>query len=219
VQITRPFYLGATEVTQGQYRAVTGANPSGSKESDDLPVETVTWFDAVEFCNALSAKERLKPYYRIDGIGDNRTVTIPAPNGEGYRLPTEAEWEYACRAGSTTKYSFGDDAAGLGEYAWHDGNSGKNTHPVGQKRPNAWALYDMPGNVFEWCWDGYGANYYGQSPGTDPVGPSQAAVRVLRGGGWVSSPRYCRTADRYRHTSGFRSSYLGFRLARVQSGR
>ena len=131
VRITRPFYLGARG-DQGQYRAVTGENPSHFKGSDDLPVEKVSWNDAIAFCNKLSEREGLKPYYQFGAVARS--------GGEGYRLPTEAEWEYACRAGSTTRYSFGDDAASLGEYAWFNGNSGSKTHPVGQKRPNAWGL-------------------------------------------------------------------------------
>jgi hypothetical protein len=119
VRITRPFYLGVTEVTQGQYQAVTGANPSHFKGSGDLPVETVSWLDAINYCNGLSRKEGLTPFYRVQG----ETVEVPDWNGTGYRLPTEAEWEYACRAGSTTRYSFGDDAAGLGAFAWYSGNS------------------------------------------------------------------------------------------------
>ena len=141
VRITRPFYLGTTEVTQGQYRAVTGANPSDFKGSDDLPVEEVSWNDALAFCNKLSEREGLKPYYQ-SGAGAHS-------GGEGYRLPTEAEWEYACRARSTTKYSFGDDAARLGEYARYDGNSKSKTHSVGRKHPNAFSLHDMQGNVWE----------------------------------------------------------------------
>ena len=129
-------------------------------------MEKVSWDDAIAFCNKLSEREGLKPYYQF-GTG------AYSPGGDGYRLPTEAEWEYACRAGSTTRYSFGDDAASLGEFAWFDSNSDSKTHPVGQKQPNAWGLYDMHGNVWEWCWDWYESYYYRQSPDVDPVGPSR----------------------------------------------
>jgi formylglycine-generating enzyme required for sulfatase activity len=209
VRITRPFYLGVHEVTQGQYRAVTGQDPSSFKGSDDLPVEKVSWHDAIAFCNTLSEREGLKPYYQF-GTGAKS-------GGDGYRLPTEAEWEYACRAGTTKRYSFGDDAARLGEYDWFDGNSQQKTHAVGQKRPNAFGLYDMHGNVWEWCWDGYQANYYKEAPEADPSGPLQASARVIRGGSWIRNPRDCRSAFRDRFTPGNRFSDLGFRLARVQS--
>jgi formylglycine-generating enzyme required for sulfatase activity len=174
VRITRPFYLGATEVTQGQYQAVTGENPSRFKGSDDLPVETVRWNEAVAFCNKLSQKEGLKPYYQF-GDGEQS-------GGNGYRLPTEAEWEYACRAGSSSRYAFGDDESSLGDYAWFNGNSAAKTHPVGQKKPNAWGLFDMHGNVWEWCWDGYDEKYYSDSPSADPSGSLKASVRVFRSG-------------------------------------
>ena len=210
VRITRPFYLGVTEVTQGQYRAVTGQAPSNFNGSDDLPVETVSWNDAIQFCNTLSEREGLKPYYQFGGGAQS--------GGEGYRLPTEAEWEYACRAGNPARYSFGDNTASLDEYAWYDGNSSTKTHPVGQKRPNAFGLYDMHGNVYEWCWDEYDAKYYAQSPVDDPRGPSGASVRVIRGGGWSSSPRFARSAYRSGDTPVYRYYDLGFRLARVQSG-
>ncbi len=212
VWITRPFYLGVTEVTQGQYRAVTGENPSYFKGSDDLPVDRVSWNDAIAFCNKLSELDGLKPYYRF-GAGERS-------GGEGYRLPTEAEWEYACRAGSTTRYGSGDDAAILGEYAWYNGNSGRKTNPVGQKRPNAFGLFDMHGNVWEWCWDEYKGDYYKESPVDDPPGPapSQASDRVIRGGGWQSNPKYSRSASRSWFTPVDRFSYVGFRLARSHSG-
>ena len=148
VRITRPFYLGVHEVTQGQYRAVMGENPSHFKRSDDLPVEEVSWLDAVRFCNKLSEREGRTPYYLIE----DDDVTIAG--GDGYRLPTEAEWEYACRAGTTTRFSFGDDENALGRYAWYLANSKYHTHPVGTKQPNAFGLYNMHGNVREWCWDG-----------------------------------------------------------------
>ncbi len=223
VRITRPFYLGLYEVTQEEYETVMGQNPSwfsaqgggsGSVADPDTrrhPVEEVSWNDAIAFCNKLSEREELRPYYRF-GAGEQS-------GGDGYRLPTEAEWEYACRAGSTTHYSFGDDAGSLGEFAWYDGNSGSNTHPVGQKRPNAFGLYDMHGNVWEWCWDGYKKRYDANSLTDDPLGPSQAAVRVIRGGSWCFDPRYCQSADRDGFTPGLRSFNLGFRVARVQSGR
>jgi formylglycine-generating enzyme required for sulfatase activity len=216
VGITRPFYLGIHEVTQGQYRAVTGEAPSHFKGSEDLPVETVSWLDAINYCNALSRKEGLPPFYRVQG----ETVEVPDWNGPGYRLPTETEWEYACRAGGTTRYSFGDDPARLGAFAWYDGNSGGQTHPVGQKRRNAWGLYDMHGNVWEWCWDEYEADYYSKKPpAADPLGPSQAATRVYRGGGWGINPQFCRSALRFGFAPGSRYGNLGFRVARVQSVR
>ena len=194
VRITQPFYLGMYAVTQGQYRTVTGANPSKVQGSDDLPVETVSWDDAIAFCKKLSESD-----------------------GETYRLPTEAEWEYAGRAGSTTRYSFGDDAASLGEYAWFSDNSEGKTHPVGQKRPNAVGLFDLHGNVWEWCSDWFDPAYYGQSPGADPLGPSQTAFRVFRGGCWLSVPQFARSAIRDRNSPAYRNYDVGFRLARVQS--
>jgi formylglycine-generating enzyme required for sulfatase activity len=211
VRLPQPFYLGVYPVTQGQYREVTGANPSCFQGLDDLPVEQVSWNNAIAFCNKLSEREGLKPYYQL-GTGAQL-------GGEGYRLPTEAEWEYAARAGSTTQYSFGDDAASPGEYGWFNGNSGGKTHPVGQKRPNAFGLFDMHGNVWEWCWDGYDPAFYASSPGVDPDGPSQAAARVFRGGSWYHSPRHARSANRHWRTPEDWSNDLGFRLARFQSGR
>jgi formylglycine-generating enzyme required for sulfatase activity len=212
VRITRPFYLGVHEVTQRQYRTVIGSNPSSFKESDDLPVDQVSWNDAIVFCNKLSDMESLKPCYETGGGLRS--------SGDGYRLPTEAEWEYACRAGSTTRYSFGDETARLGGFAWHHGNSERRTHPVGQrKRPNAWGLYDMYGNVFEWCWDWYDEGYYKKSPGADPPGPSQGTERVVRGGGWTSlAARECRSASRGKDAPTNKHIYLGFRVARVWTG-
>jgi formylglycine-generating enzyme required for sulfatase activity/serine/threonine protein kinase len=207
VEITRPFSLGDREVTQRQYQAVMGVNPSQFKGSDDLPVEKVSWLDAVTFCNKLSEKEGRTPCYRINGV----EVTVIA--GNGYRLPTEAEWEYACRAGSTTRYPFGDNEADLGEFAWFRGNSEMKTHPVGQKRPNRWGLYDMLGNVFEWCQDGYDAGYYATSPPADPPGPSGVASRVIRGGSWYGIPARCRPAYRRWLAPVRRIRDLGFRLA------
>ncbi|MFI5461439.1 MAG: SUMF1/EgtB/PvdO family nonheme iron enzyme [Isosphaerales bacterium] len=210
VRLSRAFYLGIHEVTQDQYRAVMGDNPSRFKGSDDPPVESVSWLDAVKFCNKLSEREKRTPFYRIDG------TEVTLAGGNGYRLPTEAEWEYACRAKSTTLYPFGDDASKLGEHAWSDGNSERKTHPVGQKLPNAWGLYDMLGNVWEWCADGYDEKYYASSPAADPLGAPGASHRVFRGGSWHHDPRGCRPADRGRNTPENRYISLGFRVAAVQ---
>jgi formylglycine-generating enzyme required for sulfatase activity len=192
VRISRPFYLGKYEVTQAQWTAVMGNNPSKFKGQNN-PVEQVSWDDAQIFIEQLNAQE-----------GHNR-----------YRLPTEAEWEYAARAGTTGAYSFGDDAASLGEYGWYEDNSGWEAHPVGQKQPNAWGLYDMHGNVWEWVEDWYGESYYRNSPLTDPAGPSSAGSyhRVFRGGAWYSNVRHCRSAMRYDIPSGLSYGTLGFRLA------
>jgi formylglycine-generating enzyme required for sulfatase activity len=134
-------------------------------------------------------------------------------SGRVYRLPTEAEWEYACRAGTTTKWSFGDDESGLGDHAWFDGNSGNRTHPVGKKKPSAWGLFDMHGNVWEWCSDWYGD--YAKGVVTDPQGPSGGSSRVLRGGGgnWSLADEFCRSANRLISDSSYRDNFLGFRRA------
>ena len=227
VRISKSFYLGVDEVTQAQYQAVMGNNPSyfsangGGKEkvarqsTDQHPVENVSWLDAIAFCNKLSEKEGRKPFYEIDG----KEVRVPDWNGPGYRLPTEAEWEYACRANASTptRYSFGDDAAELGEYGWFAGNSEIRTHPVGEKKPNGFGLHDMHGNVWEWCWDWGGAGYFQVSPADDPIGPYPG--RVFRGGSWSFRPRFCRSADRLANAPESGSYDLGFRLALVQSGR
>ena len=191
VSITKPFYLGVTEVTQEQYQKVMGTNPSEFKGAQN-PVETVNWVDAVEFCRKLSL------------------MSAEKTAGHVYRLPTESEWEYACRAGTTTAYSFGDDASRLSDYGWFGGNSG--THPVGEKKPNAWGLYDMHGNVYEWCQDWFGP--YRSGLATDPTGATSGSYRVIRGGSWYSFARNCRSADRGRYTPGYRSHYLGFRVLR-----
>jgi len=200
VKISKPFHLGAFEVTQGQYEKVMGKNPSKFngpqfKHAKDLPVETVTWEDAIEFCRKLSALPEEKAA------------------GRAYRLPTEAEWEYACRAGTTTKFSFGDDKSKLDECAWHAANSDGQTHVFGQKSPNAWGLYDMHGNVFEWCEDWYGD--YPSGSATDPTGPKSGRRRVCRGGSWFNDARHCRSGDRFGNFPGIRNIHNGFRVAQV----
>jgi formylglycine-generating enzyme required for sulfatase activity len=236
VRITRPFYLGVYEVTQGQYQAVMGENPSKFKGSDELPVEQVNWLDAAKFCNALSEREGRNPHYHIEFA----RVTIV--RGDGYRLPTEAEWEYACRAGSQTLYFFGDDPNAFSSFAWLAENSdqeefdsrrfddgrakhdadltrlGPHTHPVGQKRPNAFGLYDMCGNVAEWCWDCHNPDYYMHSQVDDPSGP-KSPTRVIRGGSYLVRPRRARSAKRDWHPPEKWGPSLGFRVAVERSGR
>ncbi len=193
VKLTKPFQLGVYEVTQQQYEKVMGTNPSKYKGPQN-PVEKVNWNDAVEFCRKLSS--------------------LPEEKAAGYvyRLPTEAEWEYACRAGTTTKYSFGDSESELGDYAWYNENSGSTTHPVGSKKPNAWGLYDMHGNVIEWCQDRYGS--YPSGSVTDPTGAAAGSYRVYRGGCWSDSSGICRSALRSRRTPDYRYHNLGFRVLR-----
>jgi formylglycine-generating enzyme required for sulfatase activity len=192
VRITKPFYLGKYLITQEQWQAVMGNNPSNFKGPNN-PVECVSWDDCQTFLEKLNAK-----------IG---------VQGGKFELPTEAQWEYACRAGSSTRYCFGDDESALGEYAWYNANSGNTTHPVGGRKPNAWGLYDMHGNVWEWCQDWYGA--YGAEAVTDPTGPATGSDRVIRGGGWRLGARCCRSAIRFRGRPGDRGSYLGLRVSRV----
>ena len=198
VTLTKPFKMGVHEVTQAQYEQVMGVNPSKFKGADN-PVETVSWKDAVEFCRKLSE--------------------LPAEKEAGnvYRLPTEAEWEYACRAGTTTKYSFGDDESEFGDYAWHDENADDKTHPVGGKKPNAWGLYDMHGNVWEWCQDWYGD--YPSGTVTDPMGATSSSRRVSRGGGWLNPAEGCRSAGRYGLGPSGRDYDFGFRVCLSPSGK
>ncbi len=198
VRITRPFYLCTTEVTQGQWETVMGTRPwhgdKDVKEGSDYPATHVGWEDAVDFCKKLSSKE-----------------------GKTYRLPSEAEWEYACRSGTTTAYSFGDEAEGLGDYAWYRGNAaavGENyAHRVGKKKPNGFGLYDMHGNVWEWCSDCYSEEYYESSPSSDPTGLNDGWRRVVRGGGRGFTAGICRSAFRAGDSPDAESDLLGFRIA------
>lgn len=194
VTISKPYYLGIHPVTQEQWEAVMGDNPSQFQGDAHCPVEQVSWDDVQAFLERLSARD-----------------------GRTYRLPSEAQWEYACRAGSTGAYCFGDDVGELGNYAWYDENSGYTTHPVGQKQANAWGLYDMHGNVCEWVQDWFGD--YPADAVTDPSGPAAGAPRVLRGGGWGSSARSVRSAFRSWFFPGLLDDYVGFRcLSAVKSG-
>ena len=220
VTLTKSFWLGKTEVTQGQWQAVMSTEPWKGQQfvqaDKDCPATLVSFFDAVEFCETLTDLERKAGKLKAN---------------EEYRLPTEAEWEYACRAGTTTAFSFGDESK-LNSHAWWGGfdlvallkdelkagpgNAGREqyAHKVGLKKPNPWGLYDMHGNVFEWCSDWYSEKLSG---GTDPVGPEGGSFRVIRGGSWRYYPGGCRSAYRYDLVPSDRYDGLGFRVARSQS--
>ena len=197
VRITKPYYLGSTVVTQGQWKAVMGTTPWKGKdyvkEGDNYPATYVSWEDAQEFIKKLNAEE-----------------------GDLYRLPTEAEWEYACRSGSLCEYSFGDEESRLPDYGWFDKNAKhvgeKYAHQVGQKKPNAFGVYDMHGNVYELCEDRYGG--YASDAVTDPTGPTTGSNRVFRGGSWSGASRICRSAGRGGCSPGARHYLLGFRVLR-----
>jgi formylglycine-generating enzyme required for sulfatase activity len=209
------FLMDRYEVRQAEYdrlgQVEAFPNPSHFKGAE-LPVEQVTWPQAARFCNARSRAEGLQPCYNEDTGECNFQAN-------GYRLPTEAEWEYACRAGSETDYSFGGEARQLGDYAWFADNSAKKTHPCGQKKPNPWGLYDMHGNVAEWCQDVYDKAYYKVSPDTNPHGPAEGKEYVLRGGSWKSEAEALRSSYRLGDNPGFSDACLardaiGFRCVR-----
>ena len=204
VTISKDYYLGVHEVTQAQYEKVMGTNPSHFQgaivggENADLPVENVSWYEAVEFCKKLSELPEEKKAGRV------------------YRLPTEAQWEYACRAGSKTAYSFDDEEGLLPEHGWFNRNSSDRIHTVGLLEPNAWGLYDIHGNVWEWCSDWYGE--YPNGALSDPTVTKKGSYRVLRGGSWFHEAASCRSASRYRNYPSNRNSFIGFRLALSPSG-
>jgi formylglycine-generating enzyme required for sulfatase activity len=247
VKISRPFYMGVYEVTQGEYEKVMGTNPSsfsktGSSSStvsgmdtSKFPVERVSWYDAAEFCNKLSEQDGLPAYYtltnvtRDDGSIKSATVSVASRSASalgpsGYRLPTEAEWEYACRGGALTStlWHTGNTLASLNEAGWWGayatpaGNSEKRTNRVGQKAKNGFGLYDMHGNVYEWCFDVYDESAYGKRSGTtsDPVSTSGSEYRVLRGGSWDYYAMYSRSAFRFWNSPVVRNYYFGFRVVR-----
>ena len=191
VHISRPFYLGKYEVTQAQWEAVMGYNPSAWRGQRTRPVEQVSWEDVQEFLRRLNTEE-------------GRTH---------YRLPTEAEWEYAARAGTTTAYSFGSDVSRLDEYAWYGGNAAHTSHPVGQLKPNAWGLHDMHGNVWEWVHDWYAT--YPTGAVTDPQGPASGVSRVFRGGGRSNVAWRCRSSSRGYRPPESRLDAVGFRVLRT----
>jgi len=193
-----PYVLAATTVTQEQYAEVTRARPSAAA-GDRLPVERVSWWDAVQYCNDRSRLEGLTPAYRLPPDLEDPAGIEWDSSARGYRLPTEAEWEYACRA-QTTGARYGE----LDEIAWYRGNSGERIHEVGGKKPNDWGLHDLLGNVWEWCWDVYDAEVYD-------------TYRVLRGGGWFDEQWSCRASVRRRSHPTFQIDDVGFRVARSMS--
>ena len=201
VEISKGFWLGKYEVTQGEWESVMGSNPSRYEVDSRYPVVEVSWYDVHAFIGALNA-----------AAGDSL-----------YRLPTEAEWEYACRAGTTTRWSFGDDERRLGHYAWHDDDISTRLKAVGQRLPNGrglygigWGLYDMHGNVAEWVQDWYDEDYYNSSPRIDPPGPSSGFYRVVRSGAFLSNAQDVRSANRSYHSPGLRDGSVGVRLLRIR---
>ena len=202
------FYIGKYEVTQAQYREIMENNPSYFK-GDNRPVERISWYDAVRFCNKLSESEELEPCYIINGS----KVTCDFTKN-GYRLPTEAEWEYAARGGSLShgyKYSGNNNVE---DVAWYNNNSGGYTHEVGTKQANELGIYDMSGNVWEWCWDWYAQDYYNNSPQYNPKGPNSGSHRVIRGGKWNDEFKNVRNANRGNGAPSVSYGGVGFRVVR-----
>lgn len=211
VTISRDFYMSKYQVTQAEYERVMGHNPSlldfGS--GDDYPVNQVSWYDAVEYCNKLSEREGLTPAYTIKG----EDVTWNK-SANGYRLPTEAEWEYAARGGhKACSYKVYAGRYIAVEVGWFNNNSGSKAHPVGQKQPNGLELYDMSGNVYEWCWDWFG--WYTTENRLYPANKHLPKGRVLRGGSWSSPAKHCRSANRRYYNPSSSFYYFGFRMART----
>jgi formylglycine-generating enzyme required for sulfatase activity len=254
VTLTNGFYMGKYPVTQVQYETVMETNPSGFKTpvspetiTANRPVEQVSWYNAIVFCNKLSIKEGLSPaytMYRSDAPNANSNNvniwedipvnwstdpadwgTVPGTsngrwnavrmveNSDGYRLPTEAQWEYACRAGTTTAYNTGDTIND--DTGWYKSNSDGRTREVGLKPPNAWGLYDMHGNVCEWCWDTSLNDDYADAPQTDPTGAAPGSFKILRGGSWYYDSQYLRSAFRNRDSANLRRDDQGFRVVKV----
>jgi len=204
VQITKPFEMGVFEVSGQLYKAVVD-DPFRETSSHEYPVRRVTWFEAISFCVLLSLREGLEPAYRIEGES-----VFWDQEANGFRLPTEAEWEYAARAGGTTLYAGADRVEDLASF---DENSPQRLHVVGENKANAWGLHDMTGNVSEWCWDGYAD--YPQEKELDPIYPPEGHYRVVRGGSYASGPHgRLRVACRERGDAGIRSKDRGFRIVR-----
>jgi formylglycine-generating enzyme required for sulfatase activity len=195
VTLTRDYWIANYEVTQAEYASLVRTNPSYFKGDPQRPVEKITWFEAANYCAEMTKRER---------------ATGHLPADYEYRLPTEAEWEYACRAGTTNFYSFGNSTNQADQYAWTMENASGTSHPVGQKRPNAWGLYDMHGNVWEWCSDWFAP--YPATALTNPVGPAKSAYKVFRGGGWNQAIEYARSRNRFMMSPTNGIHFVGFRI-------
>jgi len=195
------FYMDVCEVTQESFQLMMGRNPS-KWQDPARPVERMSWYLAIQYCNMRSTREGFQPCYDLQTLRCDFSA-------DGYRLPTEAEWEYACRAGTTSRYSFGDDPSKLSDFAWFKSNSGGRTHLVREKRPNPWGLYDMHGNVAEWCNDFY-ADAYKAGLAQDPAGPQSGEDRVLRGGSWKTSDESCRSSARNFEAPGLADVCFGY---------
>lgn len=241
VRLTRSFLIGVHEVTQDEYHRVTKANPSwfsatgggkdkvSGKDTSRFPVEKVTWYDALDFCNRLGQADGCVPYYKLTDVkrqGDSiKSATVTVAGGTGYRLPTEAEWEFACRAYSTRRFFFGNENTGK-EANLRPGSSigygspptwtplGRTTQ-VGSYKPNPWGLFDTHGNAAEWCGDWYDRDYYATSPVDDPSGPTTGTQRVVRGGSWMVGETSCRSASRIGMAPDESTDYVGFRVCRT----
>ncbi|MDR0609849.1 MAG: formylglycine-generating enzyme family protein, partial [Planctomycetaceae bacterium] len=221
VQITRNLFVGVYPVTQGEFLQLMGFNPSITTDNELCPADSVTWYSAVEYCNKMSELEELPPFYELKAVKKRTAGTIEKADvlllgGNGYRLLTESEWEYTCRAGSITPWCYGDQVMDVGDYAWYYDNSSMETHPVGEKKPNSWGLFDMHGNVMEWCHDWYGEFYYQQCSEDEenPTGPQEGTAKVLRGGAWQFGAEATRCAYRNSSSPDTSSGVIGFRVCR-----
>ena len=225
VAITQNLFMGVYPVTQKQFKDLMEYNPSMAVTNEDCPVDSVPWYTALEFCNKMSEAESLPPYYEMKAVRRRpnseliESARVSILGGDGFRLPTEAEWEYACRAGSVSPWCFGDLVLDVGIYAWFYDNSSMETHPVGHRKPNAWGLYDMHGNVMEWCFDWYGESYYQQCSEEveNPTGPADGTGKVLRGGAWQFGAEATRCAYRNNSSPDSIAGVIGFRVCRNAS--
>jgi formylglycine-generating enzyme required for sulfatase activity len=219
VVFTYDFYMDQTEVTQADYRSLMDTNPSYFNHDSQRPVERVTWYDAIIYCNRRSQRDGLDTVYRFsalsrmeDGFGvDSMIGLVIDYTKKGYRLPTEAEWEYAYRGGTQSVFYWGNNPDSTGDYSWYAANSRDSTQPVAQKKPNTYGLYDMAGNVYEWIADWY--DDYTSSPETDPRGAAEGALHALRGGCWFNTPQILRAAHRGKEPANDRNLDVGFRCA------